>query len=58
MSGKLQVSQLQTNLKIHSLTKNLFRESIFVADLEQTPFFLKSDISIYNFAVFLLFLKA
>ena len=38
---------------MYSLTKNLFRLSVFVIDLEQTPFFLKSDLSINNFAVLL-----
>ena len=43
ISDNLQFSQSQTNLKMHSLITNLFRQSVFVADLEQTPFFPKSD---------------
>ena len=42
---------------MHSLTKNLFWQNIFVADLEQTPFFLRSDLNINNFAVLYHFLK-
>ena len=38
-------SQSQTNLKIHSLTKSLFQYSIFVTDLEQPPFFLRSGLN-------------
>ena len=57
ISDNLQLSQWQTNLKMHSLTTNLFRQSVFVADLEQTPFFLKSDLNINNFAVLLHFWK-
>ena len=38
---------------MYSLTKNLFQLSVFVKDLEQTSFFLKSDLSINNFAVLL-----
>ena len=57
ISDNLQIAQWQANLKMRSLTKNLFRESIFVADLEQTPFFLRSDLKIDNFAVLYHFLK-
>ena len=42
---------------MHSLTKNMLQYSVFVADLEQTPFFLKSDLNISNFAVLLNFWK-
>ena len=38
-----------------SLTKNVFPSSFFVINLEQTPFFLKSDLNINNFAVLLHF---
>ena len=31
--------------------------SVFVVDLEQTPFFLRSDLNINNFAVLFHFLK-
>ena len=37
ISDPLQLSQWQANLKMHSLTKNLFQTSAFVTDLEQTP---------------------
>ena len=50
-------SQSQTNLKIHPLTKSLFQYSIFVTDLEQPPFFLRSGLNINNFAVLYHFLK-
>ena len=39
------------NLKMHSLTKNLFRYSVSVTDLEQT----RRDLIINNFAVLLHF---
>ena len=55
ISDNLQLSQWQTNLKIHSLTKTLY-QSVFITDLEQTPFFLKSDLNINNFDVLLHFL--
>ena len=55
ISSNLQPSQWQTNLKIHSLNKNFFRQSFFVTDLRQTPFFLKYDLNINNFAVLLVF---
>ena len=55
ISNNLQLSQWQTNLKIHSLTKTLY-QSVFITDLEQTPFFLKSDLNINNFDVLLHFL--
>ena len=51
ISDDPELSQWQTNLKMQSFTKNLFRWSIFVADLEQTSFFLKSDPNINNFSV-------
>ena len=54
ISDNLQLSQWQTNLKIHSLTKTLY-QSVFITDLEQTPFFLKSDLNINNFDVLLHF---
>ena len=40
----------------NSHNDKLIRQSIFVTDLEQTPFFLKSDLNINNFAVLLHFL--
>ena len=41
---------------MYSLTKNLFPQSVFVTDLEQTPpLFLRSDLNINNFAVLLHF---
>ena len=55
ISSNLQPSQWQTNLKIHSLNKPFFRQSFFVTDLQQTPFFLKYDLNINNFAVLLVF---
>ena len=55
ISNNLQLSPWQTNLKIHSLTKTLY-QSVFITDLEQTPFFLKSDLNINNFDVLLHFL--
>ena len=55
ISSNLQLSQWQTNLKIHSLNKHFFRQSFFVTDLQQTPFFLKYDLNINNFAVLLVF---
>ena len=54
ISDDLKLSQWQTNLKMHSLTKNLLRQSVFVADLEQTPFFLKSDLNIKHCSFFAL----
>ena len=42
---------------MHSLSKNLFQQSIFVVDLEQFPFFLRSYLNINNFAVLYHFLK-
>ena len=57
ISDDLKLSQWQTNLKMHSLTKNLLRQSVFVVDLEQTPFFLKSYLNINNIAVLLRFWK-
>ena len=39
-----------------SLTKNLFLSRVFITEWEQTPFFLKSDLNINNFAVLLHFL--
>ena len=51
ISDKLLLSQLQTNLKMHSLTKNVVRQSVFVTNLEQIPFLLKFDLNITNFAV-------
>ena len=51
ISDDPELSQWQTNLKMQLFTKNLFRWSIFVADLEQTSFFLKSDPNINNFSV-------
>ena len=57
ISDDLELSQWQTNLKMQSLAKILFRYSIFVADLEQTPIFLKSDRNSNNFGVLLHFWK-
>ena len=37
ISDNRHLPQWQTNLKIHSLTKNLFQQNIFVTDLEPTP---------------------
>ena len=37
ISDNLQLPQSQTNLKMHSLTKNMFQQSVFVTDLEPTP---------------------
>ena len=39
---------------MHSLTKNLFWQNVFVIDLEETPFFLKFDLNIKNFFAVLL----
>ena len=36
--------------------QTVYRKSDFVKDLEQTPFFLKSDLNINNFAVLFHFL--
>ena len=36
---------------MHSLTKNLFPYSVFVKDLEQISYLLKSDPNIINFPV-------
>ena len=52
MSDNLQLSQWRYNLKMHSLTENFFWQSVFVTDLEQTPFFLKSDLNINNLLFF------
>ena len=57
ISNNLLLSQWQTYLKMHSLTRNLFQYSFSVTDLEQTPFFLKSDLNINNFAILLHFWK-
>ena len=38
---------------MHSLTKNMIALSVFVRDLEQTPYFLKPDLNINDFAVLL-----
>ena len=38
---------------MHSLTKNLFQLNVFVTNIEQTPYFLKFDLNINNFAVLL-----
>ena len=56
ISGNPQLSQRQTDLKIDSLTKNVFRQSVFVTDLKQTLFFMKSHLNINNFIVLLHFL--
>ena len=42
---------------MYLLAKNLFRQSVFVTDLEQTPFLLKCDLNINNLAVLLHFWK-
>ena len=41
---------------MYLLTKHLFGQSVFATDLEQTPFFLKSDLKINDFTVLLHFL--
>ena len=51
MSDNLQISHGQTNWKMRSPTKNLFLQSVLVADIEQTPFLLKSNLNINNFDV-------
>ena len=48
-----QLSQWQTNLKMHSLTKNMFPYSTFVKDLEQISYLLKYHLNIINFPVLL-----
>ena len=53
ISDPLQLSQRQTNLKMHLFTKNLFLLNDLVTYFARTHCFPKSDENINNFAVLL-----